>query len=197
MPERTRIQLDPDLWIEIGELDDEGLVAAHLFDGLWALRPPLKRQVPFLGKPVTLPRREQAYERSYRFSRATATAVAAPPLLRPYLDWAKSFVDARLIGILVNWYDGEDHDYIGPHRDNTRQLVPGCPIVTVSLGEERVFRLTRAAKGDKCVRDVIVRNGSVVVLPWDTNRHWKHGVPSFARYRGRRISVTLRAFKDE
>ena len=66
------------------------------------------------------------------------------------------------------------------------------PIVTVSLGEERTFRLSHPKT--KEVRDFPARDGTVFVLPFDTNKVWKHEVPRFARWRGRRISITVRAF---
>jgi len=71
-------------------------------------------------------------------------------------------------------------------------MVVGAPIVTISLGEERVFRLTHPKR--KVTSDFIARDGSVFVTPYETNLAWKHAVPRFARYRGRRISITLRAF---
>ncbi len=39
-------------------------------------------------------------------------------------------------------------------------------------------------------------DGTVFVMPYDTNLAWKHQVPKSAKSRGRRISVTLRAFED-
>jgi alkylated DNA repair dioxygenase AlkB len=71
-------------------------------------------------------------------------------------------------------------------------MVRGAPIVTISLGEGRVFRLTRP--GQKLTRDFIADPGAVFVMPYDTNRAWKHAVPKSGRQRGRRISITLRAF---
>jgi alkylated DNA repair dioxygenase AlkB len=112
--------------------------------------------------------------------------------LQPFLDWAHSAVDAQLNGILVNWYDGGLRHYIGRHRDSTANLVVGAPIVTISLGEERVFRL-RPWKG-KGIIDFPAANGMVFVLPYETNLHWTHEVTHRTRDIGRRISVTLRAF---
>ncbi|MBI2477141.1 MAG: hypothetical protein HYV60_00320 [Planctomycetia bacterium] len=71
--------------------------------------------------------------------------------------------------------------------------------MTISVGEQRIFRLTREEKrnGKKLVvdsRDFVAEPGSVIILPWETNLAWKHSVPRFARYRGRRNSITLRAF---
>ena len=73
-------------------------------------------------------------------------------------------------------------------------MVPDTPIVTVSLGAERVFRLTQPEAEGR--RDFPARDGTVFVLPYATNLAWKHQVPRSARRRGRRISVTLRAFED-
>ena len=70
----------------------------------------------------------------------------------------------------------------------------GAPIVTLSLGEERVFRL-RPWKG-KGFRDFPTTNRTALVLPYATNRAWTHEVPHAARFTGRRISVTFRAFEQ-
>lgn len=104
-------------------------------------------------------------------------------------------LDQRLNGLLLNWYQGPDH-HIGPHRDNTTDLVEGSPIVTISFGEQRTFRLEPVGRGDSSAVDFVTGEGTVLVLPWDTNQAWKHSVPSDPkRYRGRRISVTARAFQ--
>jgi alkylated DNA repair dioxygenase AlkB len=116
-----------------------------------------------------------------------------PPVLEPLRSWARETIDPRLNGLLLNWYEGPGH-YIGPHHDDTRDMIPGTPIVTISFGETRVFRLTRGQDEAKEVRDFEATSGSAFVLPHDTNRVWKHAVPKSAKYRGRRISVTLRGF---
>ncbi len=116
-----------------------------------------------------------------------------PALLEPLLAWVRAVVHPGLNGLLLNWYDGPGH-YIGPHRDSTAGMVPGAPIVTLSFGEERVFRLTHGTGTAKRTRDFSAADGAAFVLPFATNRVWKHGVPKSARYAGRRVSVTARAF---
>ncbi|HEY0255473.1 MAG TPA: alpha-ketoglutarate-dependent dioxygenase AlkB, partial [Kofleriaceae bacterium] len=73
--------------------------------------------------------------------------------------------------------------------------VTGSPIVTVSLGAERVFRMRRW-KGDNSPQDIPTGNGTVIVLPYDVNLAWTHEVPHSARATGRRISITARAFES-
>ena len=70
--------------------------------------------------------------------------------------------------------------------------VEGAPIVTVSFGARRTFRLRPwRAKG---LKDFDADDASVFVLPYETNLAFTHEVPHSARVEGRRISVTLRAF---
>src|SRR5262249_48845033 len=84
--------------------------------------------------------------------------------------------------------------YIGEHHDSTEYMEEGAPIVTISFGETRTFRLSRGKGKSRVVRDFNATPGRVFILPYATNLVWKHGVPKSARYTGRRISVTLRAF---
>jgi alkylated DNA repair dioxygenase AlkB len=106
-----------------------------------------------------------------------------------------------LNGLLLNWYDARLGHYIGPHSDAFQDLVPQSPIVTISLGETRVFRLSQTRTLEGIRRqvyrfDLRATHGSVIILPWRTNLAWKHAVPRSRRYVARRISITLRAFRD-
>jgi hypothetical protein len=75
-------------------------------------------------------------------------------------------------------------------------MVPGAPIVTISFGEERKFRLSRGRGEAKEVRDFPAPHGTAFVLPQETNAVWKHAVPKSTRYTGRRVSVTIRGFAN-
>ena len=81
---------------------------------------------------------------------------------------------------------------IGAHRDSTVGMIEGAPIVTLSLGEERIFRM-RPWKGQG-YEDFVVGDGDLLVIPFDTNQAFTHEVPKFKRYGGKRISVTARGF---
>jgi alkylated DNA repair dioxygenase AlkB len=179
----------------VGQLSAGLVLAGESFEAVWELHPEERPEVTIVGRAVQTPRWQKAYGKDYRFSGGTAEADAVPPLLSPFLDWTRAEIDPRFNGVLVNWYDGNQGHYIGPHHDDTRDLVPGTPIVTISLGEERVFRFTLPGEGPPPrKKEVLLGPGSVVVIPWDTNGVWKHSVPRKARYTGRRISVTVRAF---
>lgn len=165
-------------------------------DPWWAERPDEEQHIVMFGRDTPLPRKQRAYGQDYRFSGQTTVADPVPEWLTPMLTWSRQ-LDDRLDGLLVNWYDGELAEYIGPHRDSMDGLVPGAPIITISFGATRTFRLrAHRTPGAKAI-DLPAPHGHVIVIPWETNRRYTHAVPHFARDEGRRISVTIRAFESD
>ncbi len=174
------------------EIKDFKLTLDEL-NALWDLHPECFHVVKMFGKEVKTPRWQQAYGKNYNYTGSRNNALPVPDILEPFLSWCKTNIDARLNGLLLNWYDGQKRHYIGAHRDDTRDLQEGSPIVTISLGQERTFRL-REYGGNASV-DIRMANASVIVIPWETNKKWTHEVPHFQKYNDKRISITLRAFK--
>jgi alkylated DNA repair dioxygenase AlkB len=177
-----------------GRLPADLLPDADGFASLWALHPDEYHEVLMHGRLVKTPRWQQAYGADYQYTGKTNPALPVPPILEPFRDWSQRTICSGLNGILLNWYDGQLGHYIGPHHDSTSNMVRGAPIVTISLGEERIFRLSRTRPRES--RDFVARNRTLFIMPYDTNLAWKHGVPRFARYQGRRISITLRALES-
>jgi alkylated DNA repair dioxygenase AlkB len=164
------------------------------FEALWAEHPRDFHEIVIHGKRVKTPRWQQAYGQNYAYTGSLNNALPLDRISGAYLSWCRENIDSRLNGLLINWYEGRAQHYMGKHRDAARGLIKGSPIVTISHGEERVFRL-RPHQG-KGFQDFKVNNGDVLVMPWDTNKAYTHEVPSFQKYRQRRISVTLRAFEE-
>src|SRR5947207_12616164 len=150
------------------------------FELLWKMHPPEYHEIRIHGRLVKTPRWQQAYRRDYHYTGQVNRALPNPSLLDPLLAWANQSIDERLTGILVNWYDGQLGHYIGRHRDSLLGLAKGAPIVTISFGEERIFRL-RPWRGC-CHIDFPAINGAVFVEPFETNLHWTHEVPASKRY---------------
>ena len=177
-----------------GKLPDRLRFDVTRFDILWVMHPEEYHVILMPGGPTKTPRWQQAFGRDYHYTGRVNQARPVPPLLEPLLAWNREAIHERLNGLLLNWYDGDLGHYIGPHHDSTKDMVAEAPIVTVSLGEQRVFRLTQPKTKER--RDFPAPDGTVFVMPYDTNLAWKHEVPKSAKWRGRRISVTLRAFED-
>jgi alkylated DNA repair dioxygenase AlkB len=176
-----------------GHVPQELLWDANAFNEIWESHPEEFPQILIHGKLVATPRWQQSYGRDYHYSGQVNKALPITPRLMEILDWSKKAIDLRLNGILINWYSGPKH-YIGKHRDSIQGLVVGAPIVTISYGQSRTFRI-RPFRGEG-TRDFLADNGCVFVMPFETNASFYHEVPKSARNTGRRISVTLRAFED-
>jgi alkylated DNA repair dioxygenase AlkB len=183
--------------IWLGSLPQALVITESQFEELWQIHPKEHAEIKMLGRTVKIPRWQQAYGVDYHFSGEVNRALPVPSLLAPLVTWSRDVIDKRLNGLLLNWYDGRFGHYIGQHRDSIKNMVPGAPIVTISFGEERIFRLRRWRAKSKEPTNFLVTNGSVLVMPYETNRAFTHEVPEFRKWQGRRVSVTLRAFVEK
>ncbi len=163
------------------------------FDHLWQLHP-AEFHVIKMWKPVKTPRWQQAYGVDYQYTGRVNQALPIPENLKPLHVWTRQHVFSELNGLLLNWYDGRQDHYIGKHRDSTINMVQGAPIVTISFGEERTFRLRPWKRPGK--RDFLASNSSVFIMPYSTNLAWTHEVTRSKKLLGRRISATFRAFES-
>ena len=67
-------------------------------------------------------------------------------------------------GLLVNWYRAEHS--IGLHRDDTRELVHGAPVWSLSWGHRRRFCLRPRVKSPRYRPDFCPASGLMVLLFW-------------------------------
>lgn len=178
--------------VEVGRLPPALLPDVAGMEALWRLHPAAYHVITMHGRPVATPRWQQAYGADYHYTGRVNRAEPTTPEMAPFLAWAREVVDPRLNGLLFNWYDAQHAHYIGKHRDSTKGMIQGAPIVTISLGATRLFRL-RPWRGAGTV-DLEVDHGAVIVIPYATNLLWTHEVPHRAADHGRRISITLRGF---
>jgi len=173
------------------------------FNALWELHPEEFNEIMMFGKRVKIPRWQQAYGQSYSFSGATAIAMEKPPkdvagLMERVNDLISCF---KFKMALLNWY-APDH-YLGPHHDDVKQLVKGSPIVSMSWGQTRSFRLIKDKKRPSvgAINTTIdLRDGDLLLMSWGLNVTHKHEVMKLSKSRqvaaGGRINVTMRSFKD-
>lgn len=178
----------------LGEIPVDLIPTEIAFDRLWDLHPEQSPVIAMHGKRIAIPRWQRAFGRDYRFSGLTSPALPIPAELNQFLIWSKRTINPALNGLLLNWYDGAKGHYIGKHRDSRKGLVTGAPIVTISLGEERPFRFQKWRSTERV--DIAAQNGSVIIIPDHVNQSWTHAVPKTVRAKGRRVSITLRAFDD-
>jgi hypothetical protein len=73
----------------VGQLPDSLRLDAVDFDALWAMHPEGFDSIHMLGRPIELPRWQQAYGFDYHFSGRTSSALPVPATLEPFRDWAR------------------------------------------------------------------------------------------------------------
>lgn len=184
--------LAPGQTIRVEQLPPALLPSPNQLEALWSLHPAEFHDITMMGRRVKTPRWQQAYGVDYRYTGNVNVALPVPAALHPYLEFARGY-ETRTNGLLLNWYDPAKKHYIGRHRDANPGRIDGTPIVTISLGGSRVFRL-RPWRGDGERVDIELHHGTVVVMSWATNLAWTHEVPHRQRDTERRISITARAF---
>ena len=95
----------------------------------------------------------------------------------------------------LNFYrDGRDS--VAPHNDHLDEIVHGFPIALLSLGATRRMTI-RAKQPPRRVLHVDLASGSLLVMSYETQLHYTHGIPKTNDSVGPRISVAFRVRPDE
>ncbi|PYN02906.1 MAG: methyladenine dioxygenase, partial [Candidatus Rokuibacteriota bacterium] len=91
----------------------------------------------------------------------------------------------------LNFYrDGRDS--VAPHNDHLDEIAPGRPIALLSLGATRRMTI-RAKAAPRRAFHLDLAAGSLLVMSYETQLHYTHGVPKMTELVGPRISLAFRA----
>ena len=137
--------------------------------------------------------RRVMYERELDVPRLTASYALEDPQLPEPLGEAAALV-AREFGqafnsVGLNLYR-DQHDSVAPHNDRLGDLVPGHPIVLLSLGATRRMRIQ--GKGSRAKLELDLEPGSLLLMDYETQKHYDHGIPKQRAAVGPRISLAFR-----
>jgi alkylated DNA repair dioxygenase AlkB len=190
------IQLDTECWIEQGQLPN---TLSYSFDRLWSIHPEEYGEVRYMGKVIKTPRWQQSYLRSYNFSGMKHNALPLPTELEPFYAWANQLIPNTTFNqVLVNWYANGNH-YIGAHSDGEKQLVEHSPVISISLGQERVFRVRKKINLED-ILDIPMPHNSYLIMCGKMQSKYLHEVPKVSGSKGdnmkKRINITFRVFKS-
>jgi len=91
--------------------------------------------------------------------------------------------------VLANLYrDGQDS--MGCHADNEKELGLNPLIASLSLGEERLFRLHHKQRKERL--DMFLQNGDLLIMAGALQHHWLHSLPKTKKSKNPRINLTFR-----
>jgi alkylated DNA repair dioxygenase AlkB len=170
---RGRISYEP------GFID--GATARAWFDAIREHAPWAAQRRPMYDREVDVPRLTARY--------ATDDA-DAPDAIREATARVHVHTGVVFTSVGLNFYrDGRDS--VAMHNDHLYELEPGFPIALVSLGSAR--RMTIRAKAPpKRSLALDLEPGSLLVMSYETQLHYLHGVPKTKEDVGPRISLAFR-----
>jgi alkylated DNA repair dioxygenase AlkB len=90
---------------------------------------------------------------------------------------------------LNRYRDGRDS--VAPHNDHLDELAEGFPIALLSLGATRRMTIRTKAPPRRTLH-VDLESGSLLMMSYETQLHYTHGVPKVAHPVGERISLAFR-----
>jgi alkylated DNA repair dioxygenase AlkB len=175
----------------------------ELFEWLINNLPWSQQKGVMYGKTYDEPRRKCIFStnagKDYSYGSITATMLPFPePLEKIRLHLSKTF-GIEFDCCIVNLYENGKH-YIAAHRDKESSIIPGMPIVSITLGTVRYFDLTSDHPAnvppppfpahDKVRLSPI--SGSVILMARDSQVYYKHAVPKQLTIETARINVTFR-----
>lgn len=161
---------------------------ASLLEGLvWQ-----EEEIIIAGKKVKVPRLMCWYgdeDAIYKYS----------GVIHVPLPWTEILLDVKqrierkcghfFNSVLANLYrDGSDS--MGWHADKEKELGRNPVIASLSLGEERAFKIRH--NKTKETLDIQLQHGDLLVMGGALQHHWRHCIPKVRREVRKRINLTFR-----
>ena len=127
---------------------------------------------------------------NYTYSKIKRTALPWTNELLEIKHVVENNESTKFNSCLLNFYhDGDDG--MGWHADNEKELKKNSVIASVSLGAERKFSFKHKKNKEKI--DLILGNGSLLVMKEQIQTHWIHQLPKSKNIREPRINLTFRS----
>lgn len=144
------------------------------------------------GRQFILPRLQTWHADSgirYSYSNNLLETRPWTPLLSEIRAKVETWLNYRFNSVLVNCYRN-GNDYVGWHADNEPELGEYPFIASLSLGAERHLQFRHKKTSD--FGQVLLPNGSLLMMQPDFQHHWLHSVPLAPNVTEGRINLTFR-----
>lgn len=182
---------DKKSWIIKYKLPEELRCTKEIFKELLEMKPKERGKVKIFGKEIDVPRWQQTYGRDYYFSGITHKGIELKnEYIKRLLKYVREESKEDYKEVLINWYmDGKE--YIGPHKDNEKEIVKNSTIYSISLGATRDFIISN----EEYKKKIELENNDVLMMCGEMQKRYKHSLPKRLRVKEPRINITFRLYK--
>lgn len=147
------------------------------------------------GKDIVTKRKvawhgDEAFE--YTYSHQKKVALPWTYELESMIDILQGITGHRFNSCLCNLYH-EGSESMSWHADAEKELEPLAPIASLSFGAERRFCFKHNESKEKT--ELILENGSLLIMQGETQLNWKHSLPKMMKVKKPRINLTFRKYR--
>jgi alkylated DNA repair dioxygenase AlkB len=151
-----------------------------------------QEEITVYGKPYLQPRLSAWYgDLAYRYSGIRLEPLPWTTTLLEIKRRVETLVKHNFNSVLLNLYR-DQHDGMGMHSDDERELGPEPAIASLSLGEERTFLLKHKSRKDLKTVKLTLPSGSLLLMQGQTQQHWRHGINRERQVCAPRLNLTFR-----
>ncbi len=126
---------------------------------------------------------------AYTYSHATKVALPWTPALNTIKEKVELISGESYNSCLLNLYH-DGNEGMGWHSDDEDTIARDSAIASVSFGAARRFDFRHKKTGEKV--QVMLENGSLLVMKGETQRFWQHSLPKSKRIAAPRVNLTFR-----
>ena len=148
------------------------------------------------GKHIITKRKVAWYgnkHHAYTYSGVQKKAHLWNDVLLELKEQVQSITKAEFNACLLNLYHNGSES-MSWHHDAEKELVENGTIASLSFGAPRRFCFKH--KTSKEVREILLENGSLLIMKGKTQTYWQHALPKMLKVKTPRINLTFRQMKD-
>lgn len=168
---------------------------AYFYDALWQQVAWKADEAIIFGKHLTTKRKvawygDQRFE--YAYSGIQKVALAWIPELLILKEMVEKESGETFNSCLLNLYHNGSEG-MAWHSDGEKDLKKNGAIASLTFGAERKFSFKHKVSKEKV--DLLLENGSLLIMKDDTQTHWMHRLPPTKLPHGPRINLTFRTIE--
>ena len=151
-----------------------------------------QEQIIVVGKTVLVPRQVCWYgdkQAVYSYSGVVHQPLPWNDTLLEIKQRIETFSGFSFNSVLANLYR-HGNDSMGWHADKEKELGKNPAVASLSLGEQRLFKIRHNKSGE--IINIDLQHGDLLLMSGALQHHWRHCLPKTKREKKPRINLTFR-----